>query len=124
MINPDNTPRDPRSHELERREAAQDQRGSVEEGSGAAIEPLSLDQMVSVRLAPDLAESLRSIASTRGTTLSAVLRDAALTYVSTFESNTVVSWQVDRGTIAEARQGMQTWPAGSPALGTVQEAVS
>lgn len=123
MSTPDDTRKDQRSDEFERREEAQNQRGHVEEGSGRALEPLNLDQMVSVRLGPELAESLRSIAENRSTTLSAVLREAALTYVSNYESNTVVSWRVLRGTRTEPQQGKQIWPATSPASGSVQEAV-
>ncbi len=110
-----------RTDELERRAKAQSQRGEMEPMSGRAIEPRHLDQMLSIRLSPDLAGSLRSIAKERSTTLSAVIREAALLYVATQASNTVVSWEVRRGNRAEAHQGMQIWSERHPSHGSVRE---
>lgn len=111
-----------RADELERRARAQSQRGNIEPMSGQSIEPRNLDQMLSIRLSPDLARSLRSIAEERGATLSAVIREAAVLYVDTQASNTVVSWEVRRGNRAEPLRGMQIWSEGSPSRGSVREA--
>ena len=107
--------------ERERREKAQSERGEAEPMSGQSIQPRSLDQMVSVRLNPDLARDLRSIADARNTTLSAVVREAAMMYVSTQALSSVFYWSVNQSTLLPASQGVQFWTTGSPSRGNVRE---
>lgn len=64
-----------RSAERALRNRAQAQKGSVVEGSGKAVEPRRLVQIISVRLDPELAGQLREVAQARGTTMSDLLRD-------------------------------------------------
>jgi hypothetical protein len=64
--------------EAARRELAQQHAGEVVEGSGAAVEPRRLGQMLSVRLEPQLAAALREVAGRRGATVSELLRGAAI----------------------------------------------
>ena len=68
--------------ETARRELALSHAGEVVEGSGRAVEPRHLGQMISVRAEPQLAEALREVASRRGTTVSELLRDAAVGLVA------------------------------------------
>jgi predicted DNA-binding protein len=63
--------------EKERRETAYAHRGSVIEDSAEPVEPRRLDQMVSVRLQPDLLVALRRLAEERKVTVSELLREAA-----------------------------------------------
>jgi hypothetical protein len=67
-----------RASEKERRRLAQDHRGEVVEGSGEVIEPRRLDQMLSVRLDPDLVVGLRELAASTGASVSDLLRQGAL----------------------------------------------
>lgn len=71
-----------RADEMRRRELAHRHRGEVVEGSGVPIEPRRLDQMVSLRLDPEVLRDLREIAEARNATVSAVLREAAAHYVA------------------------------------------
>lgn len=107
-----------RSDEVTRRSEARAHRGELEPASGEVIEARNLDQMVSIRLSPDLAGSLRAIAQERGTTLSAVVREAVMIYTATQASNITCSWQVRQGAVSEKQQPMQIWQAGSLATGT------
>ncbi len=68
---------DRRRDERTRREAAQSHRGEVVPGSGRALEPRALPQMISVRLDADLVSDLREVAQERGTTVSDLLREGA-----------------------------------------------
>jgi predicted DNA-binding ribbon-helix-helix protein len=68
--------------EAARRELAQQHAGEVVEGSGRAVEPRRLGQMLSVRLEPQLAEALRRVADRRVTTVSDLLRDAVIEVVA------------------------------------------
>ena len=120
-MTPDDNTSSSRSEERKRREKAQLARGEVEPMSGEPIQPRTLDQMVSVRLSPDLMQGLRSIADARDTTLSAVLREAALMYVSTEESITMFHWHVDQSALSPASQGMRRWTTDSPSRGSVRE---
>jgi hypothetical protein len=65
-----------RSAEQALRETAQAHKGDVVEGSARPVTPRRLDQMISVRLDPDLVGKLREIAEARGVTVSTLLRDA------------------------------------------------
>ena len=67
-----------RESERERREAAFANRGDVIEGSGQAVEPRRLSEMVSVRLNGELVARLRALADEWNLTLSDVLRKAAI----------------------------------------------
>jgi hypothetical protein len=64
--------------ERERRELAQQHAGEVVEGSGRAIAPRRLDQMISLRLEPELAAALRELANQRGVSVSELLREGAI----------------------------------------------
>ena len=68
--------------ETARRALALEHAGEVACGSGRAAEPRRLGQMLSVRAEPRLAEALRETASRRGTTVSELLRDAAVELVA------------------------------------------
>ena len=81
--------RDKRASEIERREAAQKSRGKVRKGSGRQLEGRRLDQMVSLRLAPELVSALRALAEETGRSISDLLREAALTLVSQRSSPTL-----------------------------------
>ena len=72
---------DRRSDERARREAAQAHRGEVVPDSGRALKPRALPQMVSVRLESELASELRQLARETGTTVSDLLREAAVSVV-------------------------------------------
>jgi predicted DNA-binding ribbon-helix-helix protein len=67
-----------RRSERERRELAQKHAGEVVEDSGRAVAARRLGQMVSLRLEPELAATLRELASRRGTSVSELLREAAI----------------------------------------------
>jgi hypothetical protein len=86
-----------RRSEQERRELAQEHAGEVVEGSGRAVAPRRLGQMVSVRLEPGLVEALRELARRRGISLSEALREASIRLLEADEatSRTVSSsWQI------------------------------
>jgi predicted DNA-binding protein len=70
-----------RRSEAERRAVAQRNRGHVRRGSGESIDGRRLDQMVSVRLAPDLVAALRGLAEESGRSISDLLREAAANLV-------------------------------------------
>lgn len=63
--------------ERERRELADAHRGEVVPGSGSPVEPRRLDQVVSLRFAPEVIATLRDIANRRGMTISDLLREGA-----------------------------------------------
>jgi predicted DNA-binding ribbon-helix-helix protein len=67
-----------RRSERERRELAQQHAGEVVEDSGRAVAARRLGQMVSLRLEPELASALRELANRRGTSVSELLREAAI----------------------------------------------
>jgi hypothetical protein len=85
-----------RQSEQERRELAQQHAGEVVEGSGRVVAPRRLGQMVSVRLEPALAESLRELANRRGTSVSEALREAAIRLLEADQaaSRTTSSWRI------------------------------
>jgi Ribbon-helix-helix protein, copG family len=66
-----------RRSERERRELAHQHADEVVEGSGRAVAPRRLDQMISLRLEPELAATLRELADRRGVTVSDLLREGA-----------------------------------------------
>jgi uncharacterized protein (DUF4415 family) len=93
-----------REDEHRRRALAEEHRGEIAEDSGVPVEPRKLDQMVSVRLDPDVVRELRAIATTRNTTLSAVLRDAAAQYTSQAPRVKELRWRLQGASaIEEAR---------------------
>lgn len=65
------------SSEQARREQAYANRGKVVETSAREIQPRRLDQVVSLRLDPEVIVALRGIAERRGSTVSDVLREGA-----------------------------------------------
>jgi len=67
-----------RREERERRDLAEQHAGEVIEGTGRAMSPRRLGDMVSLRLEPELAEALRELARARSTSLSGLLREGAL----------------------------------------------
>jgi hypothetical protein len=69
--------------ERERRQRAQQHAGEVVEGSGRAAVPRRLDQMISLRLEPELAAALRELADRRRVTVSEVLREGAIHLLET-----------------------------------------
>ena len=84
-----------RSDERRRRALADEHRGEVVEGSGVAVQPRKLDQMVSVRLDPATLRELRAIAASRDTTVSAVLRDAAVQHATNARQVTELRWRLE-----------------------------
>ncbi|MCP4304588.1 MAG: ribbon-helix-helix protein, CopG family [bacterium] len=85
---------DRRRDEHRRRALAEEHRGDVAEDSGAPVEPRRLDQMISVRLDPEIVRELRSIARSRNTTLSGVLREAAVQYTTSAHRVTELRWHL------------------------------
>jgi hypothetical protein len=85
-----------RRSERERRELAQQHAGEVVEGSGKAIAPRRLDQMISLRLEPELAATLRELADRRGVTVSELLREGAICLLEADRDSTAPSftWEV------------------------------
>lgn|SRR5262245_2892411 len=65
--------------ERQLRELADAQRGEVVPGSGTQLEPRRLDQIVSLRLAPEIIADLRDLADRRGVSVSDLLREGAAT---------------------------------------------
>jgi uncharacterized protein (DUF4415 family) len=76
--------------EQERREEAQRNRGKVVRGAGEAMEGRRLDQMVSLRLDPDLLAELRSIAERQSMTVSDLLRAAAMSFVESMHGQEAI----------------------------------
>lgn len=76
---------DRKATERRRRELAQHHAGKVTSGSGRAIEPRRLDQMVSLRLEPGVIVRLRQIAKAEGATTSDLLRRGAFMVISETE---------------------------------------
>jgi hypothetical protein len=68
--------------EIRRREAAQRAKGQVVEGSGEEATPRRLDQMISVRLDPEILSGLRSLADETGRSVSDLVRAAAASMVA------------------------------------------
>ena len=65
-----------------RRAQAEESRGQVVEGSGRPLAVRRLDQMVSLRLDPDVLAGLRTIADETGRSVSDLLRTAAAQLVT------------------------------------------
>jgi hypothetical protein len=80
-----------RASEKARREMALANRAGdvVVEGSGRAVDPRRLDQMVSLRLNPDLVAELRSLAEQSGRTVSELVREAVGQYVTAARASQV-----------------------------------
>jgi hypothetical protein len=85
-----------RRSERERREFARQHAGEVVEGSGRPAAPRRLDQMVSLRLEPELAAALRGLAERRGVTMSELLREGAIALLEEDRGSTAPSftWHV------------------------------
>lgn len=99
------TSKDARTTEVERRKQAQEHRGDVIAGSGERLEPRKLDQMVSLRLDPDLAAALRDLADVSGASVSDLLRRGALLLLERSQSVPYrLSYEVE---VAAPSQGMQ-----------------
>lgn len=81
-----------RRGERERRELAQQHAGEVVEGSGQAVAPRRLDQMISLRLEPELAAALRELANRRGVTVSELLREGAICLLEEDRDSTAPSF--------------------------------
>src|SRR4030095_11279979 len=62
----------------ERRALALEHAGEVVPGSGRVVAPRRLGHMLSVRLEPELARALRTLARQRGVSVGALLREAAV----------------------------------------------
>lgn len=93
-----------RKDEHRRRALADEHRGEVVEGSGVPVESRRLDQMVSVRLDPGIVRELRAIATSRNTTLSAVLREAAVQYATYAHRVKELRWHLQgESAISEAQ---------------------
>jgi hypothetical protein len=67
--------------EADRRRLAYEVRGQGVELDDEPVEPRRLDQMFSLRLDPDLAAALRDAANARGTSVSELLREAAIRFL-------------------------------------------
>jgi hypothetical protein len=63
--------------ERELRELAYAHRGEVVPGSGTPVEPRRLDQVVSLRLPPEIIADLKDLGNRRGVTVSDLLREGA-----------------------------------------------
>lgn len=84
-----------RRSERERRELAQQHAGDVVEGSGRAVAPRRLDQMISLRLEPELAATLRELADRRSVTVSELLREGAICLLEADRASTAPSFTWD-----------------------------
>jgi predicted transcriptional regulator len=84
-----------RQSEKERRELAEREKGTVVEGSGRALTGRKLDQMVSLRLDPDLLRTLREIAEGSGNAVSDLIREAIVRWLSARET-TQYSFSISR----------------------------
>jgi hypothetical protein len=85
-----------RRSEHERRELAQQHAGEVVEGSGTPVGPKRLDQMISLRLEPELAVALRELANRRGVSVSELLREGAIRLLDADRASTGPSftWRI------------------------------
>lgn len=93
---------DRKATERRRRELARQHAGEVTAGSGRPVEPRRFDQMVSLRLEPEVIVRLRQIATTEGTTTSELLRRGAFMVISETEraNAPVVSLKFIHGGVA------------------------
>jgi Ribbon-helix-helix protein, copG family len=81
-----------RRNERERRDLAQQHAGEVVEGSGTVVAPRRLDQMISLRLEPELASALRELANRRDVTVSELLREGAICLLEDDRASTAASF--------------------------------
>jgi hypothetical protein len=104
-----------RRTEKERREMALQQKGKVVSDSGHALGARKLDQMVSLRLDPEILQSLREIAEKSGAGLSDLIREAIsdwlvardqarfyLSYTS-IETGSAIFGDVGAGSVTDSR---------------------
>ena len=80
--------------ERQKRDRAQASRGEVVEGSGKPLEPKTLEHVVSLRLEGWLLRELRQLAKKRGTSVSALIREAAEDVVTAGTPTTRIEWRV------------------------------
>jgi ribbon-helix-helix CopG family protein len=97
--------------EQELRELAQQHAGEVVEGSGTAVAPRRLDQMISLRLEPELAAALRQLANRRGVTVSELLRVGALRLLEADRASTGPSYTWDIKSIPSLPDSREAQPA-------------
>jgi hypothetical protein len=100
-----------RGSENERRELAQQHAGEVVEGSGRAVPTRRLDQMVSLRLEPELAVALRELANRRGVSVSELLREGAIHLLEADRSSTAPSFTWDVISVPGLPNQRETQPA-------------
>lgn len=82
-----------------RRDAAQGMRGQVIPGSGRPLRERKLDQMLSLRLDPDIVTELRSVARDYGVSISDLLREAVSNVIRDYRHRAfaVVIDRIDTG---------------------------
>jgi hypothetical protein len=97
--------------ERERRELAQRHAGEVVEGSGRAVAPRRLDQMISLRLEPELAVALRELANRRGVTVSELLREGAIRLLDADRASSAPSFTWDIISVPGLPNRRETQPA-------------
>jgi hypothetical protein len=100
-----------RRSERERRELAQQHAGEVVEGSGTVVAPRRLDQMISLRLEPELAAALRELANRRGVTVSELLREGAICLLEADRASTASSFTWDIISVPDLPKSPQKQPA-------------
>jgi hypothetical protein len=100
-----------RRSQREWRELARQHAGEVVEGSGQAVAPRRLDQMVSLRLEPELAAALRELANRRGVTVSELLREGALCLLETDRASTAPSFSWVVISVPDVPRSPQRQPA-------------
>lgn len=77
--------------EREMRELAHTHRGEVVPGSGTPVEPRRLDQVVSLRLPPEIIADLRDLANARGSSVSDLLREGVAVVLMAARHTALVS---------------------------------
>jgi hypothetical protein len=100
-----------RRSERERREFAQQHAGEIVEGSGKAVAPKRLDQMISLRLEPELAAALRELANRRGVSVSELLREGAIRLLEADRTSTGPSFTWDIISVPGLPNSRETQPA-------------
>lgn len=83
------TPGQHEQNEQERRAQAEQNKGRVVAGSGEPLEGRKLDQMVSLRLDPEVLTALRALASKQRRSVSDLLRQAAIRLILESQTKTM-----------------------------------
>jgi len=104
-----------------RRERAIAHKGVVT-GSGRALEPRKLKQMISVRLDPSLVGQLRAVANARNESLSETLREAAEMLVEQAMRVSQINWSVKTGWASLDESGTTRWDTASHSVAISREA--